>query len=56
MSSAIMTLSQFRVELRKDHFDRIKFVYSYFKKFYSSSIRVRVDMPDYYHFPDYKHS
>ena len=47
ISTAVMTLSSFRVSPRKGHLQRVKRIYGYLAKFKDSAIRIRTDIPDY---------
>ena len=47
ISTAVMTLSSFRVSPRKGHLQRAKRIYGYLAKFKDSAIRIRTDIPDY---------
>ena len=45
-----MTISRFRVSLRKGHLDRVKRIYSYLKHFKNTSIKFNVEETTYSYF------
>jgi hypothetical protein len=47
VTTAVMTLSSFRVAPRKGHLDRVKRVYGYLSKMRQAIIRFRTNEPDY---------
>ena len=51
ISTAVMTMSRFRVAPRKGHLARVKRIYGYIRKFKHASIRVRTGIPDYSDLP-----
>jgi hypothetical protein len=52
ISTAVMTLSGFRVAPRKGHLDRAKRIYWYLAKMRNSAICVRTEEPDFSSIPD----
>jgi hypothetical protein len=46
IQTAVVTMSRFRVAPRKGHFDRLKRMYGYIKKFATGAIRIRVEQPN----------
>ena len=55
ITTAVMTMSGFRVAPRKGHLERVKRIYGYLAKMRRSAIRVRTDEPDYSDLPDMEH-
>ena len=51
VTTAIMTMSGFRVAPRKGHLDRVKRIYGYLCKMRHACIRVRTEEPDYSDIP-----
>ena len=51
ITTAVMTMSSFRVAPRKGHLDRIKRIYGYLCKMKHAAIRVRTEEPDYSDIP-----
>ena len=52
INTAVMTMSSFRVELRKECIDRVKRIYSYLSKFKHATIRIRTEEPYLSSLPD----
>ena len=52
ITTAVMTLSGFRVAPRKGHLDQVKRVYGYLSKLRHSAVRIRIEQPDYSDIPD----
>ena len=52
ITTAVMTMSSFRVNPRIGHMDRLKRIYGYLSKMNQATIRIRVDEPDYSDIPD----
>jgi hypothetical protein len=55
ITTAVMTMSGFRVAPRNGHLERVKRIYGYLSKMRHSAIRVRTDEPDYSDLPDMEH-
>ena len=51
ITTAVMSMSSFRVAPRKGHLERIKRIYGYLCKMKHTSIRIRTDEPDYSDIP-----
>jgi hypothetical protein len=54
ISTAVMTMSGFRVAPRQGHLDRVKRIFGYLSKMRHAMIRIRPDEPDYSDLPDLK--
>jgi hypothetical protein len=52
ITTAVMTMSGFRVAPRKGHLERLKRIYAYLAKFCHATIRVRTREPDYSSIPE----
>jgi hypothetical protein len=52
ITTAVMTMSGFRVAPRHGHLDRVKRLYGYISKMRHAMIRIRIDEPDYSDLPD----
>jgi hypothetical protein len=52
ITTAVMTLSGFRVAPRQGHLDRAKRIYGYLSKMRHAALRIRTDEPDYSDAPD----
>ena len=52
---AVSTMSRFRVEPRQGHLDRVGRIFGYLRYYKSTSIKFRVEEPDYSTFPEAKH-
>ena len=55
ISTATMTMSQFRAAPRTGHLDRVKRIYEYLRKFRGAAIRVQTGEPDYSDLPFPEH-
>jgi hypothetical protein len=55
ISTAVMTMSGFRIAPRKGHLERLKRIYGYHSKMRHASIRIRTEEPDYSDIPDLNH-
>jgi hypothetical protein len=55
ISTAVMTMSGFRVAPRNGHLERVKRIYGYLSKMRHSAIRVRTDDADYSDLPEMEH-
>jgi hypothetical protein len=55
VTTAIMSLSSFRIAPRQGHLNRMKRVIGYLRKMRSALIRVRTDIPDFSALPDTQH-
>jgi hypothetical protein len=55
ITTAVMTMSGFRVAPRIGHLERLKRIYGYLSKMRHSAIRVRTEEPDYSDLPDMEH-
>ena len=51
LTTAVMTMSSFRVAPRQGHLDRVKRIYGYLCKMKHATIRVRTEEPDYSDLP-----
>ena len=51
ITTAVMTISGFRVNPRVGHLERLKRIYGYLSKMDSATIRIRTDKPDYSDLP-----
>ena len=52
ITTAVMTMSGFRVAPRQGHLDRVKRIYSYLSKMRHAIIRIRTEEPDYSGLPE----
>ena len=52
VTTAVMTMSGFRVAPRHGHLDRLKRIYGYLSKMRNAMIRIRTEEPDYSDLPD----
>ena len=52
ITTAVMTMSGFRVAPRQGHLDRVKRLYGYLSKMKDAVIRIRTEEPDYSGLPD----
>ena len=55
MTTAVMTMSSFRVAPRKGHLERLKRIYGYLAKMKFGTIRIRTAEPDYSDLPVIEH-
>jgi hypothetical protein len=55
ITTAVMTMSGFRVAPRTGHLEIVKQIYGYLSKMRHSVIRVRTDEPDYSDLPEMEH-
>jgi hypothetical protein len=55
ITTAVMTMSGFRIAPRVGHLERLKRIYGYLSKMRHAAIRVRTDEPDYSDLPDMEH-
>ncbi|NND72996.1 MAG: hypothetical protein HKN43_15585, partial [Rhodothermales bacterium] len=55
ITTAVMTMSSFRVAPRVGHLERVKRIYGYLSKMRHTKIRVVTDMPDWSDVPDNEH-
>ena len=55
ITTAVMTLSGFRVAPRKGHLERAKRVYGYLCKFADATIEIKTGIPDYSKIPEDQH-
>jgi hypothetical protein len=55
ISTAVMTISGFRIAPRKGHLERLKRINGYLSKMRHASIRIRTEEPDYSDIPDIDH-
>jgi histone deacetylase 1/2 len=56
ITTAVMSMSSFRVAPRQGHLDRLKRIIGYLAKMRNAVIRVRTDLPDYSGLPDNQHN
>lgn len=52
VTTAVMTMSSFRVNPRQGHMDRLKRIYGYLYKMRHGAIRIRTDTPDFSDLPE----
>jgi hypothetical protein len=55
ITTAVMTMSGFRIAPRVGHLERLKRIYSYLSKMRHACLRIRTDEPDYSDLPDLCH-
>ena len=55
VTTAVMTISSFRVEPREGHMNRLRRVYGYLLKFKCAAIRIRPEKPDMSDIPESIH-
>jgi hypothetical protein len=56
MTTAVMTMTGFRIAPRVGHLDRLKQIYGYMSKMHHAYIMICTDMPDYSNLPELSHN